>query len=153
TDVLLLEETFADPLTASPWALAELDGAVGRLQDTLDVDVIIRTAIGAFYTDRLPGCRPALERVVRDGRDGGAVGAAMRALLVIAFDAPTRGGGEAAARAAAGPPALCEEPGSRLYEWPGRSGLPPLAANRGEEQVCAAICPAMVAWAAPRQLR
>ena len=70
TEVLLLAETFADPLTASFWALSELDTGIEQLRDSTEVDLIIRTAIAGFYTDRLPGCRDALSRVVRDGREG-----------------------------------------------------------------------------------
>ena len=32
TDLLLLAETFADPLTVSPWALAELDDVIDQLR-------------------------------------------------------------------------------------------------------------------------
>jgi hypothetical protein len=112
---------------------------VDRLARTLDVDVIIRTAIGAFYTDRLPGCRTALERVVRDGRDGGALGAAMRALLVVAFDDLNRGRWDAAEEATTEAIALCEESGYRLYEWTGGYGQALLAASRGDTDTCADI--------------
>src|SRR6185312_9794856 len=49
TEVRLLEETFADPLTASDWALSELDHEVEQLRDTEDDALIIRTAIAGFY--------------------------------------------------------------------------------------------------------
>ena len=59
TEVRLLAETLADPLTASAWALSELDHSIQRLGSTDEFDLIIRTAIAAFYTDRLPSCRDA----------------------------------------------------------------------------------------------
>ena len=152
SDVEILASTFADPLTASPAALAALDEEIRRTQDTADVDVIIRTAIGAFYTDRLAGCRAALERVVHDGEDGGAVGSAMRALLVIAFDDLDRGRWSAAEQEVADATAMCREHGYEVYEWTGRYGLALLAANRGDVEVCADICAAMADWATPRQL-
>ena len=85
-EVRLLADTFADPLTASARALAELDRRDRQLRDTDDAAVIMRSAIAGFYTDRLSACREALLRVVRDGREGGAVGSAMTALVMLAFD-------------------------------------------------------------------
>ena len=85
-DVRLLAETFADPVTASVRALSELDHEIEQLRNTEDDALIIRTAIAGFYADRLRGCREALFRVVRDGREGGAVGSAMMALSMLAYD-------------------------------------------------------------------
>ena len=85
-DVRLLAETFADPVTASVRALSELDYEIEQLRNTEDDALIIRTAIAGFYADRLRGCREALFRVVRDGREGGAVGSAMMALSMLAYD-------------------------------------------------------------------
>jgi hypothetical protein len=82
TDVRLLAKTFADPVTAPNRTLSELDDQIGRLRNTEDDALIIRTAIAGFYADRLPGCREALLRVVRDRREGGAVGTAIMALHI-----------------------------------------------------------------------
>ena len=51
----LLADTFADPLTASARALAELDDEIRKLRDIDDAVVIMRCAIAGFYTDRLIG--------------------------------------------------------------------------------------------------
>ena len=85
-DARLLAETFADPLTASDAALAELDDQIEQLRHSEDDALIIRTAIAGFYVDRLAGCREALTRVIRSGQEGGAVGTAMMAMMVLAFD-------------------------------------------------------------------
>ena len=85
-DVRLLAETFADPVTASVRALSELDHEIEQLRNTDDDALIIRTAIAGFYADRLRGCREALSRVVRNGQEGGAVGSAMMAMSMLAFD-------------------------------------------------------------------
>lgn len=119
-DALMLVETHAAPLTASEWALAELDREVGRLDDTLDIELVIRTAIAGFYTDRLSGCRPALDPIARDGRESGAVASALMALNMITFDDLHAGRWEAAEQAAAEAWELSEELGYRLY---GLSGL------------------------------
>jgi DNA-binding CsgD family transcriptional regulator len=149
---VLLGQTQADPLTASPCALEELDRAVGRLGQTLDVGLIIRTAVAGFNVDRLSACRKALDRVARDGREGGAVGSAIMALSMIAFDDLHTGRWDAAQRAALDATELCADLGYRLYEWSGRYALALVAANRGDRQACDAGCRAMLEWAGPRRL-
>ncbi|MGN6796363.1 MAG: ATP-binding protein, partial [Streptosporangiaceae bacterium] len=151
-DVRLLAETFADPVTAPTRALSELDDQIERLRNTEDDALIIRTAIAGFYADRLPGCREALLRVVRDGREGGAVGTAMMALLMLAFGELNAGRWDDAHQLAAEATALCEQRGYRLYEWSGRYAMALVAANQGNREACRDICAAMIEWGAPRQL-
>jgi DNA-binding CsgD family transcriptional regulator/tetratricopeptide (TPR) repeat protein len=151
-DVRLLTETFADPLTASDGALAELDDQIEQLRNIDDDALIIRTAIAGFYVDRLAGCREALGRVLRSGQEGGAVGTAMMAMMVLAFDELNAGRwGEAHQLAAEATP-MCEERGYRLYEWSGRYAMALVAGNRGDREACRDICEAMIGWGAPRQL-
>jgi len=151
-DVRLLAETFADPATASDQALSELDYQIGQLRNTEDDALIIRTAIASFYADRLPGCREALFRVVRDGQEGGAVGTAMMALLMLAFDKLNTGRWDEAQRLAAEATAMCEERGYRLYEWSGRYAMALAVGNQGNREACLEICEAMIEWGSPRQL-
>jgi DNA-binding CsgD family transcriptional regulator len=151
-DVRLLAETFADPVTASDRALSELDRQVEQLRNIDDDARIIRTSIAGFYVDRLAGCREALSRVVRDGQEGGAVGTAMMAMLMLAFDALSAGRWDEAHRLADEAAAWCEERGYRLYEWSGRYAMALVAGNRGDREVCRDICEAMIGWGAPRQL-
>lgn len=151
-DVRLLAETFADPVTAPNRALSELDDQIEQLRNTEDDALIIRTAIAGFYTDRLPGCREALLRVIRDGREGGAVGTAIMALHMLAFGELNAGRWDEAQRLAAEGTTLCEERGYRLYAWAGRYGIALVAGHRGDRQTCQDICQAMTDWAAPRQL-
>ena len=152
TEVLLLAEAFADPLTVSPEALRELDHGVGQLSDAMDVDLIIRTAIAGFYTDRLSMCREALSRVVDDGREGGAVGSAMMALSMRAYDDLNAGRWDAARDAALEATTLWEERGYRLYAWSGHYAMALVAGNRGDRATCRAHCDALMDWAAPRQM-
>ena len=151
-DVRLLAETFANPVTAPNRALSELDYQIEQLRNTEDDALIIRTAIAGFYADRLPGCRDALLRVVRDGREGGAVGTAIMALHMLAFGELNTGRWDEAQRLAAEGTAMCEERGYRLYAWAGRYGIAMVAGNRGEREACRDICQAMIEWAMPRQL-
>ena len=130
-DVRLLAKTFADPVTAPNRTLAELDDQIGQLRNTEDDALIIRTAIAGFYADRLPGCREALLRVVRDGREGGAVGTAIMALHMLAIGELNSGRWDEAQRLAAEGTALAEERGYRLYAWAGRYAIALVAGNRG----------------------
>ena len=152
-DVRLLAETFADPVTASVRALSELDHEIERLRNTEDDALIIRTAIAGFYADRLRGCREALFRVVRDGREGGAVGSAMMALSMLAYDGLNAGRWDEALHLVAEASDMWAARGFRLYGWSGSYAMALIAANRGDREECRDLCEAMLEWAAPRQLR
>lgn len=151
TDAMVITGTQGDPLTAPPAALEELDRVIAQLDDSMDLGLIVRTAVAAFNVDRVGGCRGALDRVVRDGREGGAVGSAVLALTMIAFDDYRSGRWDAAARAAYEARALCVDLGYRLYEWGPLYALVLIAANRGDRDACVAQCRAMLEWAEPRQ--
>jgi DNA-binding CsgD family transcriptional regulator len=148
----LLAATFADPLTASYEALSDLDREIDQLRDTEDDALVVRTAIAGFYVGRLPRCREALSRVVRNGEESGAVGTAMMAMLMLAFDALHAGRWDEAHRLAAEATAMCDERGYRLYAWSGRYTMALVAANRGDRDACRDICEAMIEWGAAREL-
>lgn len=152
TEVRLLAETLADPLTASAWALSELDHTIQRLGSTDEFDLIIRTAIAAFYTDRLPTVRDELRRVVLYAPGGGAEGSVMMALSMLAFEAIGSGQWDTAMRTASEAAELWEERHFRLYAWNGRYAMALVAGNRGDRVRSRELCDAMFAWAAPRQL-
>jgi hypothetical protein len=108
---------------ASGQVLSELDYEIEQLRNIDDNALIIRTAIAGFYADRLPACREALHRVVRNGQEGGAVGAAMMAMLMLAFDELGAGRWDEAHRLADEATPMCDERGYRLYgaaatPWP-----------------------------------
>lgn len=149
---LMLVETHAAPLTASKWALDELDRELDQLGDTLDVELVIRTAIAGFYIDRLPRCRQALDRIARGGRADGAAASALMALSMITFDDLHAGRWEAAERDAAEAWELSEELGYPLYGLSASYSTALVAGRRGDLAACAARCDAMVEWAVPRRL-
>ena len=148
----LLAATFADPLTASAEQLSDLDDQIEQLRNTEDDALIVRAAIAGFYVGRLRACREPLARVIRNGRESGAVGTAMMAMLMLSFDALHAGRWEEADQLAAEGTALCDERGFRLYAWSGRYAMALVAANRGDHETCRDICEAMIEWGAPRQL-
>ncbi|MBC9225164.1 AAA family ATPase [Aeromicrobium sp. 636] len=151
TDAVVIAAAQGDPLVVPPATLEKLDRAITGLDDSMDVAHIVRTVIAAFNVDRLAGCRGALDRVVHDGREGGAVGSAVLALTMVAFDDYRSGRWDAAARAAHETKDLCADLGYRLYTWGPLYGLALVAANRGDRDACIAQCRAMLDWAEPRQ--
>jgi hypothetical protein len=82
----LCAATFVDPARAPAAALDELDSTISRLHEEADPARIVRIGMAACFVDRMPDCREAHWRVVRDGRDGGAVTSAILALLHLCFD-------------------------------------------------------------------
>lgn len=151
-DTLLLTETFASPLTASREALAELDREVDTLDDALDVGHIVQIATAAFYTDRLAGCRKALDRVTREGREGGLAASALMTSTMAAFDDLNAGRWDAAGEAASEARELSEQLGYRLYGWSANYASALVAGRRGDLVTCADLSEAMAAWGAARGL-
>jgi len=67
-DLEICAAALRDPAGMTVQLLAELDATVERLRDSDDLMSVTRTALACVYTDRLAACRPALARVIRDGR-------------------------------------------------------------------------------------
>ncbi|WP_345580480.1 helix-turn-helix transcriptional regulator [Streptomyces prasinosporus] len=130
--------------------LRRLDEEIARLRDQTDADVVIRTALTASYLDRLPGCREAVSRVIRDG---GAVGSSMPALMFVALDDLYAGRWQASADAAAELIALCEETGYHLFAQVGHYVAAMAAAQRGDLDACREHCEDIWRWSGPRGLR
>ncbi|MEV7802191.1 LuxR family transcriptional regulator [Microbispora sp. NPDC088329] len=130
--------------------LRRLDEEISRLRSQTDADVVIRTALAASYLDRLPGCREAVSRVIRDG---GAVGSSMPGLMFLALDDLYVGRWQSSADAAAELIALCEETGYRLFGQVGHYVAAMAAAQRGDLDVCRDHCEDIWGWSGPRGLR
>ncbi|MFC5238885.1 ATP-binding protein [Streptomyces atrovirens] len=130
--------------------LRRLDEEISRLKGRTDADVVVRTALAASYFDRLPGCREAVSRVIRDG---GAVGASMPALVFAALDDLYAGRLQASADAAAELIALCEETGYHLFAQGGHYVAAMAAAQRGDLDACHEHCGNLRDWSGPRRLR
>ncbi|ORJ92253.1 helix-turn-helix transcriptional regulator [Prescottella equi] len=130
--------------------LRRLDEEISRLRDQSDADVVVRTALTASYLDRLPGCREAVSRVIRDG---GAVGSSMPALMFVALDNLYAGRWQPAADAADELIALSEETGYHLFAQVGHYVAAMTAAQRGDLDACRRHCEAVWAWSRPRGLQ
>ncbi|MGY1739464.1 MULTISPECIES: AAA family ATPase [unclassified Blastococcus] len=144
---------FADPVRATPEALARLDDLVATAHAEVDPSRVVRIATAALYADRVARCRPALWRVVRDGRGGGAVASAVHALVLLSYDAFEAGRWDEAERTAAEGIARGGELGYDLVTLTGVYCQALLAAARGDEVRAHALAEEMLRWATPRGLR
>lgn len=149
-DLFLCSQTYVAPVTATAPVLERLDGVIADLGRETDPNRIVRIGIAAFYVDRLSGVREALWRIVRDGREGGALGSAINAVLIICFDCFFTGDWDEAHRLAREGVELCDEGGYRLFSWAGRYGQALLAAACGEERTAQSLTDQMTEWAIPR---
>jgi len=78
--------TLGDPARGDDELIRCVDALVDDLSNESDPVVVIRVHLACVYLDRVGHCREALKRVIRDGRDGGAVALAISALVGSAVD-------------------------------------------------------------------
>jgi DNA-binding CsgD family transcriptional regulator len=149
----LCARTFADPVRRGEAALPELISAIDQLAAETDPVAIVRIGTAAVYMERLADCRAALWRVIRDGRQGGAVASSIYTLLLMGVDDVHTGLWQEGESLIDEGLALCEQHGYQLFSWPGRYGKALLAAARGDEAVRHGLTTQMMAWAAPRGVR
>jgi DNA-binding CsgD family transcriptional regulator len=140
----------ADPVRTAPLALEQLDTAIEELRDEADPARIVRISIASLYIERLDGRREALWRVVRDGREGGAIAAALNALTQLCFDDVVTGQWDDALRLADEGLELGELHGYQLSAWPFRLAQALVAAARGDYDTAQDLADQMTRWAAPR---
>jgi hypothetical protein len=112
----------------------------------------VRVGIAAAYVDRLAGCREALWRVVRHGREGGAVTSAIDALFLLGNHGFLAGQWEEVAQVCDEGLRLCDAHSYRLLAWPGLFLQALLAATRGDDRQTQALTDQMTRWAAPRRI-
>ena len=147
----LLAKTLPDPARNAATALDPLEDAIAGMSHESSQLHIVRLAVASAYIDRLPRCRPALWRVVQDGRAGGAVAMSIQALGLLGFDAFLTGQWDSLAEMADEAISLCDGQGYGLLRWPHRSLQALLAAGRGDSANARAITDEVIGWAVPRQ--
>ncbi|MEV6286242.1 AAA family ATPase [Kribbella sp. NPDC051770] len=96
-----------------PLLKAETDG----LARTDNPWAIIRLGVASVYLDRLSACREALWRVVEDGRQGGAVSAAINAIVSLSVDAWMHGRWDEVGQLVDEGRTLATEHGYLRYTW------------------------------------
>jgi DNA-binding CsgD family transcriptional regulator len=147
----LLAKTIPDPARDAVTALDRLEEAIAALSHEPSPTRIVRFAVASAYIDRLPQCRPALWRVVHDGRAGGAVTMSIQALALLGFDCYLTGQWDSLAGMADEGVVLCDSRSYGLLRWPHRSLQALLAAARGDSPNVRAITDEIIGWAVPRR--
>jgi DNA-binding CsgD family transcriptional regulator len=146
----IVARTFGDPVRADAGTFARLDRQVDRLSIGPTPARTVRVGRAAAYVDRLPGCRPALRRIVDMGREGDATTSAIEALFLLGNDAYFTGRWDEAEAVVDEGLGLCDEYGYRVLSWPGVFLRGLLAAARGDSDTALGLSDDMVRWAKPR---
>jgi DNA-binding CsgD family transcriptional regulator len=108
---------FADATRAAAPVLAPLSRTIATLRNEHDPVRITRVGLASVYVDRIGDCRPALWRVVEDGRSGGAVALAINALTSLSVDDWQHGRWDDVQAQAAEGVRLSERHGYHRYSW------------------------------------
>ncbi len=151
SELRLEVQTRADPVRiATPAVLERLDHAIETLPKEVDLVRIDRVVRAGIDVDRTPDCRATLWSVIRDGRGGGAVTAAIFALMHLSITDFSAGLWDEAEELADEGIALSEAHGYGLLVWPFRRTQAVLAGARGDAARAFALSDAMAGWAEPR---
>jgi DNA-binding CsgD family transcriptional regulator len=159
----ILEGTFADPVHRALQVLPLLDEEIRDLDRNDDPLHIMRLGVAAVHVDRIGGCHDALWRVVEDGRQGGAVSAAINALTTLSVEAWTGGRWDEVEQLVSEGVTLARAHGYLRYSWilagyvaglvRVARGIDPRGDAAEELDQWAGPRGAMIAYAFARQLR
>jgi DNA-binding CsgD family transcriptional regulator len=149
-DLDLLVRSYADPVRSAMPVLDQLDAAISGLPAEADQWRVLIISSAAVHTDRLAGCREALRRVVRDGREGAAVLPVGAALALLSLDAFMAGRWDDARRLAGECFAAAQEHGYPLRTWMATELQALLAAACGDQDSVQELTGQMIRWALPR---
>ncbi|WP_330249686.1 LuxR family transcriptional regulator [Nocardia sp. NBC_00565] len=148
----LLSGPFVDPVHTGAKALADLDTALDELRYSSDPVRIVRVATAGSYLDRVGRVREPLQRVIEDGRDGGAVAKAIEALFLLGIDDFACGAWDQLIDATTEGLRLCADLGYLLTAGPGQFLRGLVAAARGDAEMVDQLGEQLLLWAAPRKL-
>ena len=151
-ELYLLDQAFADPARTAAPVLPQIDAAIASLPGETDHLRILMISSTAHFTDRQPGCREALWRVVRELRQASAVTPLITALEHLSLDSWMTGQWDQAQELADECLELCLAHGYLLQTWTIRYRQALLAAARGAYEVADALTAEMTEWAAPRRI-
>ncbi len=146
----LISTCFADPLRTAAAARSQLDRAISQLATEEDPTTILKVGFAAGNVERLSECRHAFWRVARTARASGAVGSAIQALTLIAFDDWWTGQWDEAERLAGEANELCEAHGFPLFAFSVHHVQAAVAATQGDDPHATALVDSMIEWATPR---
>ncbi|MEU5786321.1 AAA family ATPase [Micromonospora purpureochromogenes] len=144
--------TTADPARTAVSAVDQLDAAIATLDQEFDPVRIIRLAFSSMYVDRLPGCRAALRRLLREGRRTQAVTLQIQALSFLSRDLFTAGEWNELQELAEEGRRLAEAHSYRLLSTNFLYRMALVAAARGDDVTSTAVADDMIRWSAPRRI-
>jgi DNA-binding CsgD family transcriptional regulator len=140
--------TFGDPARDALSVVDGLDAMTTDLPYEFNPVVITKIGVASVYADRLSQCRDAFERVVRDGREGGAIALGIQARLQICLADWQSGRWDDALELAAEGNALCEQHGYRRYTFILGGYIRALVlAARGDKAAVKLSADEMIDWA------
>ena len=151
-DLYLLGQTCADPVRTAAGVLPLVDAAIAGLRSETDHLRILMISSTAHFTDRQPGCREALWRVVREGRRGSGVAPLITALDHLGLDAWLAGQWDQAQELADEGLELSLAHGYPLLTWSFRYRQALIAAACGAYDGAHTLTDEMLRWAAPRRI-
>jgi len=151
-ELFLLDQAYADPVRTAAAVLPQIDAAIASLRSETDHLRILMISTTACFTDRQPGCREALWRVVREVRQASAVTPLITALEHLSLDSWMTGQWDQAQEQADECLELCRAHGYLLQAWTLCYRQALLAAARGAFDVADALTAEMAEWAAPRRV-
>ncbi|MEV0175504.1 AAA family ATPase [Streptomyces sp. NPDC050803] len=151
--LLVAARTWGDPAHADAATLRELDEIINGTGQETDPARIVRVGTAAVYPDRLAGVREVAWRLVRQGRDGGAVRRHIGALLHLCLEDYHRGEWATVLELSEEGLTQCAESGYTVCTWFFQYTKGLVTASRGDTGTAHALADAMIGWAAPRGIR
>ncbi|MEV5607482.1 AAA family ATPase [Streptomyces sp. NPDC052225] len=148
--LLVAARTWGDPAHADAETLKALDEIIDGTTAETDPARVVRVGTAALYPDRLPAVREAAWRLVRQGREGGAVRRHIGALLHLCLEDWHRGAWAEALELSEEGLAACETSGYTVCTWFFQYTKGLITASQGDSATAHALADAMTNWAAPR---
>ena len=152
-DMDLLNRTGIDPVRTAAGAVGRLEKALNSLESDKDLWHTLQVSSCALYTDRIGMARQRLWRIVRDGREAGAVIPAITALGHLCVDDLLRGRWEEGEQLAEEGLALSRTGGHPIQIWQAQHKRALYAAHRGHQRLAGQLADDIQAWARPRGVR
>ncbi|MCQ4205934.1 helix-turn-helix transcriptional regulator [Streptomyces longispororuber] len=151
--LLVAARTWGDPAHADAETLKALDEIIDGTTAETDPARVVRVGTAAVYPDRLPAVREAAWRLVRQGREGGAVRRHIGALLHLCLEDWHRGAWAEALELSEEGLTACATSGYTVCTWFFQYTKGLITASRGDSGTAHALADAMTNWAAPRGIR
>jgi DNA-binding CsgD family transcriptional regulator len=115
--LVVLSAMHGDPARRGADTVHLLDEELLRLPQIDNPAEIIQLGVASVFADRIEKCRPALMRVVEDGRKGGAAAAAINAIVSLSVNAWKHGRWQEGEQLVAEGQKLASGHGYMRYTW------------------------------------